>query len=263
MTFSDDILMAYADGELDPAERAAIERAMQADPAIAAAVARHRTLRDDVAAAFADILAEPVPARLQPPRAQTQAPAQAPAQAPPPANVASLAAAREAKDARAAHEARRRWSWPEWGALAAMLVVGVLVGKLTPGGAPPAIAGSGNQVVAQGELAAALDRQVGGSGGNGGNAAAVRIGVSFAARDGRYCRGFVMGSSAGLACRDGDRWRIPVLAEAEPESAGGYRQAGSALPAAVLDAIDARIAGKPLDAAGEAAAKARGWRPAP
>jgi len=260
MTFSDDILMAYADGELDPAERAAIERAMQADPAIAAAVARHRALRDDVAAAFADILAEPVPARLQPPRAQTQAPAQAPALEAPPANVTSLAAAREAKDARAAHGARRRWSWPEWGALAAMLVVGVLVGKLTPGGAPPAIAGSGNQVVAQGELAAALDRQVGGSGGN---AAAVRIGVSFAARDGRYCRGFVMGSSAGLACRDGDRWRIPVLAEAEPEGAGGYRQAGSALPAAVLDAIDARIAGKPLDAAGEAAARARGWRPAP
>jgi len=120
--------------------------------------------------------------------------------------------------------------------------------------------------VAQGELAAALDRQVGGSGGNSndsGKGGAVRVGVSFAARDGQYCRGFVMGSSAGLACRAGDRWRIPVLAEAEPEASGGYRQAGSALPPAVLDAIDARIAGKPLDAAGEAAARARDWRPAP
>ena len=257
MTFSDDTLMAYADGELDPAERAAIEQAMQADPAIAATVARHRALRADVAAAFAGILDEPVPARLQP----GPAPEPQPEPKPAPAPVASLAAAREARQAQEARNARRRWSWPEWGSLAAMLVVGVLVGKLAPGGAPPAIAASGGQVVAQGELAAALDRQVGGGGGNGGNAGAAHVGVSFAARDGKYCRGFVMGSAAGLACRDGAQWRIPVLAEAESEGSGGYRQAGSTLPPAVLDAIDARIAGKPLDAAGEAAARARGWQP--
>ncbi len=231
MTYSDDTLMAYADGELDPAERAAIEQAMRTDPAIAAAVERHRALRADVAAAFAGILDEPVPARLQPPA---------------PAPVVSLAAEREK---------RRRWSWPEWGALAATLVVGVLAGRMVPGGGP-AIAGNGNQVVAQGGLASALDRQVGGKA-----EGPVKVGVSFAARDGGYCRGFVMGSSAGLACREGNQWRIPVLAEAEQEAAGGYRQAGSALPPAVLDAIDARIAGKPLDAAGEAAARERGWQP--
>jgi hypothetical protein len=232
MTYSDDTLMAYADGELDPAERAAIEQAMRTDPAIAAAVERHRALRADVAAAFAGILDEPVPARLRPPA---------------PANVVSLEAAREK---------RRRWSWPEWGALAATLVVGVLAGRMVPGGGP-AIAGNGSQVVARGELASALDRQVGGQG-NG----AVKVGVSFAARDGAYCRSFVMGASAGLACREGGQWRIPVLAEGEQEASGGYRQAGSALPPAVLDAIDARIAGKPLDAAGEEAARARSWQPA-
>lgn len=230
MTYSDDTLMAYADGELEAAERAAIEQAMRTDPAIAAAVERHRALRMDVAAAFAGILDEPVPARLQPP-----------------APVVSLAVERDK---------RRRWSWPEWGALAATLVVGVLAGRMIPGGGP-AIAGNGNQVVAQGELAAALDRQVGGKA-----EGAVKVGVSFAARDGAYCRGFVMGASAGLACREGGQWKIPVLAEAEKEAAGGYRQAGSALPPAVLDAIDARIADKPLDAAGEEAARARGWQPA-
>ncbi|WP_075793534.1 anti-sigma factor [Massilia putida] len=234
MTFSDDTLMAYADGELDPAERAAVEQAMRTDPAIAAAVARHRALRADVAAAFAGILDEPVPARLQPA---------------PPAPVLSLDAARTAR------AERRRWSWPEWGALAATLVVGVLVGKTVAGGGAPAIAGNGSQVVAQGELASALDRQVGGKADG-----AVKVGVSFAARDGAYCRGFVMGSSAGLACREGGQWKIPVLAESAPEAAGGYRQAGSALPAAVLEAIDERIAGKPLDAAAEEAARARGWK---
>ncbi len=230
MTYSDETLMAYADGELDPAERAAIEQAMRTDPAIAAAVERHSALRADVAAAFAGILDEPVPARLQPAA---------------PANVVSLEAVREK---------RRRWSWPEWGALAATLVVGVLAGKMIPGGGP-AIAGNGNQVVARGELASALDRQVGGR-----TDGAVQVGVSFAARDNRYCRSFVMGASAGLACREGGQWKIPVLAEAEKEAAGGYRQAGSALPPAVLDAIDARIADKPLDAAGEEAARARGWK---
>jgi hypothetical protein len=232
MTYSDDILMAYADGELDPAERAAIEQAMRTDPDVAAAVARHRALRADVADAFAGILDEPVPARLRPPA---------------PAPVVSLEAAREK---------RRRWSWLEWGALAATLVVGVLAGRMVPGGGP-AIAGNGNRVVAQGELASALDRQVGGGKADG----AVKVGVSFAARDGHYCRGFVMGASAGLACREGGQWKIPVLAETAPEATGGYRQAGSALPAAVLDAIDARIADKPLDAAGEEAARARNWQP--
>ena len=236
MTFSDETLMAYADGELDPQERAAIEEAMRNDPAIANAVANHRALRSDVAAAFAGILDEPVPARLQPPA---------------PAPVLSLDAARAE---RTAAKARRAWSWPEWGALAAMLVVGVLAGKVLPGGAP-AIAGNGGQVVAQGELASALDRQVGGQG-----SGKVKVGVSFAARDGDYCRTFVMGTSAGLACRAGGQWKIPVLSETAPEAGGGYRQAGSALPAAVLDAVDERIAGKPLDAAGEEAARARGWQ---
>jgi hypothetical protein len=243
MTYSDETLMAYADGELEPAERAAIEHAMQADPAIAEAVARHRALRQDIAAAFAGILDEPVPARLQP--------AAAPA-----APVVSLDAARAARAAQAAPApVRRRWSWPEWGALAAMLMVGVLVGKVVPQGSQPAIAGNGNQVVAQGELASALDRQVGGK-----DAGAVRVGVSFAARDGGYCRSFVMGSSAGLACREGGQWRIPVMAETGAEAQGAYRQAGTGLPPAVLDAIDARIAGKPLDAAGEEAARAQDWK---
>ena len=239
--FDDDTLMAYADGELDPAQRAAIEQAMREDPQVAAAVERHRALRQDVAGAFAGILGEPVPGRLQP---QLRA------------GVVQLDAARAARIKPPAEPpARRRWSWPEWGALAATLVLGILVGKTAPGGGEPAIAGNGGQLVAQGELADALDRQVGGAKG-----AAARVGVSFASRDGNYCRGFVYGASAGLACREGQEWRIPVLSETSPQLEGSYRQAGSALPPAVLDAIDARIEGAPLDAAGEEAARQRGWR---
>ena len=56
MKFSQEDLMAYADGELDAETRAAVEAAMAEDPSIAAEVARHRALRDRVHGAFAGTL---------------------------------------------------------------------------------------------------------------------------------------------------------------------------------------------------------------
>ncbi|MGH8189239.1 MAG: anti-sigma factor family protein, partial [Steroidobacteraceae bacterium] len=64
MKFSQETLMAYADGELDAATRRAIEEAMQTDDAIAREIERHRALRSDLQAAFGGSLTEPVPERL-------------------------------------------------------------------------------------------------------------------------------------------------------------------------------------------------------
>ena len=94
----------------------------------------------------------------------------------------------------------------------------------------------------------------------------MQIGVSFRARNGDYCRTFVLrGTSAlaGLACRGQEAWRLEVLAQnpAQPAAAAGYRPAGSALPTSVARTLDALIAGEPLDAGAEAAARERGWRP--
>jgi len=216
-----------------------VEAAMRADPAVAAAVERHRALRADVFAAFAGVLDEPVPARLQ-------------------AAAAPAASAAVRVDALAAAGARplpARWRWGQAGALAASLAVGVLVGALAfrGGGAPFAPGADG--VVAQGDLARALSTQLAAAQDSG----PVRVGVSFVGRDGGYCRSFQMGTAAGLACRSGEQWRIPVLAEGA-QAGDGYRQAGSALPPAVLDAIDARIAGPTLDAAAERAARDGGWK---
>jgi hypothetical protein len=96
--------------------------------------------------------------------------------------------------------------------------------------------------------------------------APVQIGVSFRARNGDYCRTFVLreqSTLAGLACRGHEAWRLEVLAHnpAPPAAAAGYRPAGSALPAGVAHTLDELIAGEPLDAGAEAAARARGWRP--
>lgn len=253
MSLSDETLMAYADGELAQPEREEVERAMRGDPEVAARVARHQALRADVFGAFAPVLDEPLPARLT--------------AAALPGKVADLAAVRASGSGRAEAAAavppdprapRRGWSWAEWGGMAASLAVGVLAGSMLLGGnqSQSGIASADGALVATGALAEALTSQLASSAPGG---AKVTIGVSFAARDGAFCRSFRIGAAAGLACRNGAQWTLPVMAEAERGAAGDYRQAGSAMPAVVLEAIDARIAGPALDAEGERAARQDGW----
>lgn len=94
--------------------------------------------------------------------------------------------------------------------------------------------------------------------------APVQPGVSFRARAGEYCRTFVLrgqGALAGLACRDGQAWRVQVLAATEaPGPSSGYRPAASALPPAVAHTVDELMVGDALDANAEAAARAQDWR---
>ena len=249
MRFTDETLMAFADGELDAGMRHQVELAMRVDPVLAAKVEQHILLRRDVFRAFARTLDEPVPQRL---RQATTSP-----------KVVHLDSVRMARKP-VAVEMPHRWSWPEWGALAATLVVGVLVGMLGFSGAQDeatfASAGSNGALAARGKLEAALTRQLASAAPAAG--AAVTIGVSFVAKDGQYCRTFAVGAAAGLACRAGSQWNIPLLAEGAAgagAAAGAYRQAGSAMPPAVLDAVDARAIGPSLDARAEQAAAQRGW----
>ncbi|HYL72262.1 MAG TPA: anti-sigma factor [Candidatus Dormibacteraeota bacterium] len=244
MTFSDETLMAYADGELDAATRAAVESAAAADPQLAQRIARHRALRARLQGAFEPLLAQPVPERLL--------------------AVARGTGGERRGDNVIAFGARRppRWSWPQWGAMAASLIVGVLLGPLLlRSGAPRApLDVSGGRVLASGALAHALSQQLA----SGQPAAApVSIGISFRARRGGYCRTFVLHqeqSLAGLACREGSSWQVMALAQSAA-SPGGYRQAASALPPAVAGTLDELMEGDPLDAASEAAARAHGWNP--
>jgi hypothetical protein len=245
MRFTDETLMAFADGELDEPTRRAVERAMRSDPVLAAKVKQHMALRNDVFRAFARTLEEPVPPRLRQVVASD--------------NVVQLDSVRAAKNR--VITVPRRWSWPEWGAIAATLVVGVLAGSIglnsVQGDTELAGAvGSSGTLSARGELDRALSRQLASAAPAGAN---VKIGVSFVSHEGQYCRSFAMGAAAGLACRNGKEWKIPVLAENAAAAEGAYRQAGSAMPAAVLEAVDARAAGPSLDAKAEQAAAQRGW----
>ena len=247
MNFSEETLMAYADGELDPATRAALETAMAADAGLAQRVAQHRALRTRLRAAFDPVLDEPLPKRLI--ESVHGAPAQRPA-----AKVIPLRRA-----------AARRWSWPQLGALAASLILGALLGPLLlhlPAGGGAIVTRDG-QMLASGVLARALTEQLASSQPP---AAPVQIGVSFRARDGAYCRSFLLREQralAGVACREHDAWRLEVLAQAqaEPSAAAGFKPAGSALPPSVARTLDELRAGEPLDAGAEAAARGRDWEP--
>jgi hypothetical protein len=245
MKFSDETLMAYADGELDLVARAEIEAAMARDPEVARAVERHRATAEQVRGAYAGVLAEPVPDRLAALVAQPVA-----------ATVVDLAARREARQPAAV-----RARLPAWAAMAAALAVGLFVGILATRESAAPYASVDGALVARGALDSALDSQLA-SGST--DAPGVRIGLSFRDRKGDYCRTFQLrdGTSiAGLACRSGESWQLQVLAAA-PAHEGDLRPA-SAMPVAVLQAVDAVIDGEPLDASAEAAARAGHWRDAP
>ncbi len=240
MKFSDETLMAYADGELDAATRAAIEADMASDPQLASTVLRHRALAGRVRGAYADVLNEPVPERLA---ALVAKPA-----------VSNVTPLDSRRDARAAPLARPRLA--PWMAVAASLVGGVLVSLFMINKSDPWVETDAG-LVARGELDAALTQQLAGSLGTGGP----RVGISFRDRDGAWCRTFHLEREApvaGLACRSGAEWQLKVMAEAGPRE-DGLQTAGS-MPLAVLEAVDAAIVGEPLDAAAERAARDGGWK---
>ena len=253
MNISDDMLMAYADGELDAAQCAQIEQAVALDARLAARLAQHQALRKKVQGAFAPVLAAPVPehllAALRKPSAQTAGESGF-------SNVIAFKT-RQVNELQATQR-RAQWSWPQWSAMAASLIVGVL-GTLVVlnNKSNDMITARTGALLATGRLATALTAQLSGATND-----QIQMKLSFKARSGEYCRSFVIKqqqSMAGLACRNGAEWRVPVLT-ATTGSDGTYRQAGSELPPAVLQWIDAERDGDALDAEGEQAARKAEWK---
>jgi hypothetical protein len=241
-------LAALVDGELAADEVARIEAAAAQDASLAARLKVARDLRHGVAAAYAEAAAEPVPERLL--RAARGA-----------GEVVDLARVRAGRDRRGLPR-----SLVQWGALAASLAAAFVVGRLAaPRLSPSAVIGSDRSgaMLAEGPLAQALQTQLAATQSRD---APVKIGVSFQAASGDFCRTFTTrggASLAGVACREPRGWRIQMAMAASPAAGSTYRLAGEETPAPVLQAMDQLIRGAPLDAAGEASAKAAGWRPKP
>jgi hypothetical protein len=244
MTVTDEELMAYVDGELDPARREALRQAVASSPDLSRRVAGQQALRERLDRAFNPVLDEPVPSRL--------------------VNLAARARADRLDMA-----VRRRWSRDAWRnglALAASIALGIALGPALPQFVrkPSDIVASGTDLTAGGALADALSRQLA-SEQTGSDP--VRLGISFRSTSGEYCRTFISrrgeDALAGMACRQDSAWRIDAL-QSVPVAAYNpheYRQAATQWPPLVLRAAEDTMAGDPLDAAGEAAARDNGWSP--
>jgi hypothetical protein len=248
-TWDDAQIHAYVDGTLDTSDAARLEADSRANALLAARIARQRELRRQLQAAFDPVLDEPVPQRLRD------------AIGAQPAAVVDLGKVRAGRSPPAA---ARRWALPEWSAIAATLVFGTLLGSMLfrPAGGLPVETVQG-RLVASGALDAALSTQPSGSGAT--NAAdAMRIGLTFRAADGSYCRTFGLRGSVGLACRQQDRWAVRLLEDSSsgPVETGNFRQAASALSPAMLGAIGALGAGDVLTPEQEQAQLRSGWKTA-
>jgi hypothetical protein len=256
MTISDETLMAYADGELDAAVRAAVELAMREDPQIEKRVAAHRTLRRKVQAAYSAELSEGIPERLlTAARAATSTHG---------SKVVNLQHARAAMERSRSRARPLPTQWRTAGTVAASLIAGVGLGFFMWGQTEaPLMRSTGGALVARGQLANALSNQLAAEQSR---SSAVQIGVSFRTKSGDYCRTFALTgavSPSGYACRHGEEWQVQALTQ-EPGTVGDsdYRTAGSAISATILKSVEGQIAGEPLDQAEERAARRRGWRAA-
>jgi len=237
---------AYVDGVLDADAAARLAADARGNAALAARIARQSELRTLLRAEFDPVLKEAVPQQLLD------------ALAGPGRDVVvtPIGAARK----EGAPAARPAWSLREWGAIAATLVFGVLLGPLVlRNSSSPPIETAQGRFVAAGYLETALSTQLAATAEDG---AAARIGSSFRAAGGEYCRTFTLQSGAGgLACRRGGRWSVDLLegAATRPSATDGFRQASSALSPAMLSAITALGAGDPLTTEQEQQRLVSGW----
>jgi hypothetical protein len=168
--YDDETLMAYADGELDAAQRAQIDAAIAQDPALALRVQEHKALRAGPAGRGKV---------LQFPARTSRAPS-------PP------------------------WRAREWIAMAASLLFGVLLSwrLLVPGNSGLFEAGKG-ALLARGELARALESQLA-SQQSGEDRVLIGLTFKTHDGNYCRSFVLPAARTAGLACRVGSEWQIPA-----------------------------------------------------
>jgi hypothetical protein len=237
---SDKTFFAWLDGELDGAESARVEAEVAADERLLEMAAAHRGMQARLKAAFDTQIDAPVPdvllaALATQPKAKAQ--------------VLDFAEAKKHREAR---------HWPsvaQWGAIAATLAIGVLVGSMTPRQRDAApIEVQGGKMYAASGIRHALDTELASA-----PSGDVRVGLTFRDQAGTICRSFTASESSGLACREKGRWQLRGLF-AVPESQGGDYRMAAGMDPNLAALVDSTMNGEPLDASQERAAQAAGWR---
>ena len=225
---------AWLDGELTDAEAADMERLVASDPELTALLQKHRSMEARLRAAFDPVAEAQVPDRLRSAATATQS------------NVLDMDARRRGRPIRGV---------PQWALIAATLVVGVVAGSLLPARSEAPIEVEGGTLYAAGALDRGLETQLASAPEDAG----LRVGITFRNSTDSICRTFTAEGATGLACRDEGRWQVEGLFPAGEGQQDEFRMAAGMNPA-LAELIGSTMAGEPLNAQEETAARDRGWR---
>ena len=248
---TEEMLMAYADGELSPSERRRVEAYLEANPAAARRVADFVRSGRALARMFDAPMHEPVPERLLA-TVRSTAP-----RAGRPANVRSFADR--------LRDLVQAVSTP-WPALAAvscgLLVAGALGWSLGSTATAPT-----GTIFASAELRAVLERAPMGVTQKAGTVSVTPV-LTFMSKEGAICRQYDRVPAAGehvsgVVCRQADgQWRIELEAPAAPAggSSNGYKVAGRVTAPAVEAAVNRLVRGDVLGPDEETKLIGSGWR---
>lgn len=242
MTFDDETLMAFADGELDELTAKRVDRAIAEDDSIGARVALFRATRASVSQAVAPLAQQPVPPELQlSVAAMIERDRESRATGAATSNVVEIGGRKPVR------RTAPLWLMP----VAAMLVLAV-------GGAGGYFAGSVLQPATPAEFASIDDPAIiralseipsGKAMDVPGTGRQIEPVLSFRLEDGTLCREYKLRQAdakgiVSIACLEQDRWKTHLMM-ASTRTEEGFVPAGSA---ETIDAYLASIhAGSPLD----------------
>ena len=260
-TISDEMLMAYADGELDGCDRAGIEDYLANSSDGAGRLAVFAATGRGLAGMFEQPMLEPVPKRLLDAIHLGAGGATV-------GNVVAF----ERPQRRAVATVQRNW------ALLAASVAALAIAAGSYGFRSQPAAGEmfatklspSSERIAVAELASALDgirSRASAARVIAGTAVTIKPVLTFATADKDFCRQYVISRSGpdaigGVACRDSSgQWQIRTHVAIAPEKSNGdaIAPAGKDGNAEIGAAIDALINGNALDGEQEDAALKNGW----
>jgi AcrR family transcriptional regulator len=271
MMLSDEVLMAYADGQLDANERARLEQLIAQDPEANARLEVFQATGRDLASVFDEHMNSPLPEKLSRLALYAQ-----------PLPVNKLLPVKRSSLGLVA-EAFRSFVRPAHpfglaAASAAMLIAGIGAGWLLHGGAGESGSPmsdlvqveSDGRTVARGPLSMALNNSQSGRETilpfAAGMVLRVAVKLSFRNHAQDYCRLYEAGlvgseNFGGIACNSNGQWDIKLQVQLAPAHPSAGRTApagtkGSALEAAVMSWID----GDALDQRDEDAMILKGWK---
>lgn len=224
--FTDEELMAYADGELDPARAARLEALLPKRPDLAGRIDMFAGARKAAAESIKTHLDEPVPAKL---KASVEA-------------MIKEAARPNSADGVIPLRPRKRAPFAAWAAPLAACLLALIAGAAGYWLATQGTVSSGTYQIA-GIADAELDQVLstlpsGGKSRLAGSGAEISIIASFLRGDQALCREFgvthaAMGDHLAIACRSGGKWSVDLALRTGGGETDAYK------PASSMETIDA------------------------